>query len=311
MDKNLLYRYFEGFASSEDEIQLKRWLEESLKHEWLFREERKRYDLIILSGERTNEALVKRERLSHRIPWTLLKAASIIVLVLLGSHWYYARQMEKIFSQTQTISIPPGQHINLTLPDGTTVWLNSRTTFQYPVTFRKNQREVTLKGEAYFEVKRDAKAPFIVRTDHHKVEVLGTKFNIQAYDETEFEATLMEGKVKVASIENPEEALILAPETKACIVNGRLKAVRVDEFNHYRWKEGLICFKNESFSRIMHEFEKYYGVQIRIATDRVNKYTYTGKFRQTDGVDYALRVLQKDIQFRYEKDEEHASIFIK
>ena len=77
-----------------------------------------------------------------------------------------------------------------------------------------------------------------------------------------------------------------------------------------RWKEGLICFKNETFTFIMKDFEKYYGLTIQVKNKNVFKYVYTGKFRQTDGIDYALRVLQKDIKFTYQRDDENQIIYI-
>jgi len=79
----------------------------------------------------------------------------------------------------------------------------------------------------------------------------------------------------------------------------------------YRWRKGLICFKNESFASIMADFEKYYGLEIIIQSEKVKKQYYSGKFRQVDGVDYALRVPQKDISFKYTRDDEHDKIIIK
>ena len=81
----------------------------------------------------------------------------------------------------QTIAVPAGQCVNLTLPDGSSIWLNAQTTIQYPVSFNKHERKIKLDGEAYFEVAKDKKRPFIVNTKDCSVEVLGTKFNVDAY----------------------------------------------------------------------------------------------------------------------------------
>lgn len=212
----------------------------------------------------------------------------------------------------QTIAVPAGQRINITLPDGTNVWLNARTTIQYPVSFNSSERLVKLDGEAYFDVTRDEAKPFIVQTDKYNVEVLGTKFDIESYSETEnFETALMEGCVKISSLTDTNENLMLSPNNKAYLHEGKLRVIPVDDYNPYRWREGLICFKNETFTSIMKEFEKYYGINIHITNLQVQKYLYTGKFRQTDGVDYALRVLQKDIKFTYERDDDNHIIYIK
>ena len=106
----------------------------------------------------------------------------------------------------QTITVPAGQRINITLVDGTNVWLNARTSLSYPVKFGKNNRQVVLDGEAYFDVTKDKSKPFIVQTDNYNVEVLGTKFDVNAYSETgEFETTLMSGSVKVASASDSKQ----------------------------------------------------------------------------------------------------------
>jgi ferric-dicitrate binding protein FerR (iron transport regulator) len=168
-----------------------------------------------------------------------------------------------------------------------------------------------LDGEAYFEVAPNKKKPFLVKTDKYHVEVLGTKFNIEAYkDKNTFATTLMEGKVRINSANCTKDFLILKPDTKAVYEDGNLAVHYVDDYNPYRWREGLICFKNISFSQIMEDFEKYYGVKIHILNEQVNKYNYTGKFRQTDGIDYALRVLQKDIVFSYNRNDEKQEIII-
>ena len=201
--------------------------------------------------------------------------------------------------------------LDITLPDGTNVWLNARTTLQYPVTFSQKQRTVFLKGEAYFDVTKKKKTPFIVRTDKYDIEVLGTQFDVDAYpDQTAFETTLMKGSVKVTSQHFPEQTITLKPHHKAYVKDGQLAVTKVNDFTPYRWKEGLICFKDEPFQTIMEDFEKYYGIRIIINNKKVLKYSYNGKFRQADGIDYALRVLQRDIHFKYERANDEEIIYI-
>lgn len=220
-------------------------------------------------------------------------------------------QTEQTPIALQTITVPAGQRINITLADGTNVWLNARTTIQYPITFNEKERLVKLDGEAYFDVTKDKSKPFIVQTDNYNVEVLGTQFDVNAYSETgEFETTLMSGSVKVASVSDSTQKITLKPNNKVFLQDGKLHVTAVDDYNPYRWKEGLICFKNETFTSIMKDFEKYYGLTIQVKNKNVFKYVYTGKFRQTDGIDYALRVLQKDIKFTYQRDDENQIIYI-
>ena len=119
-------------------------------------------------------------------------------------------QTEQTPIALQTITVPAGQRINITLADGTNVWLNARTTIQYPITFNEKERLVKLDGEAYFDVTKDKSKPFIVQTNNYNVEVLGTKFDVDSYSETEiFETTLMEGSVRISSLTDANEPICM------------------------------------------------------------------------------------------------------
>ena len=241
------------------------------------------------------------------------KVAAVVALVLaLGSAYQFVKGGKNVVPM-QSIYVPAGQRVNITLSDGTNVWLNARTRMLYPAVFDGPVRQVTIDGEAYFDVKKDGKKPFVVETNKCNMEVLGTKFNVDSYSEKEdFEVALMEGSVKVVSRRKANEALVLKPDNKVSLqMDGTLKIAPVDDYDLYRWKEGLICFKNKSFLSIMKELEEYFGTQIKVENKNVLKHSFTGKFRQSDGLDYALRVLQKDIAFVYERDDEHQIIYIR
>ena len=313
MNKDILYKFFEGNASFEEEAAVKQWREESAENRLAFLKERKLFDAMLLLG---NEEIIKNGKKRFSINLSslrteLIKIAAVVAITLGGSYFYYQSSLEKELMAMQTITVPAGQRINITLVDGTNVWLNARTSLSYPVKFGKNNRQVVLDGEAYFDVTKDKSKPFIVQTDNYNVEVLGTQFDVNAYSETgEFETTLMSGSVKVASASDSTQKITLKPNNKVYLQDGKLHVTAVDDYNPYRWKEGLICFKNETFTSIMKDFEKYYGLTIQVKNKNVFKYVYTGKFRQTDGIDYALRVLQKDIKFTYQRDDENQIIYI-
>ena len=313
MNKDILYKFFEGNASFEEEAAVKQWMEESAENRLAFLKERKLFDAMLLLG---NEEIIKNGKKRFSINLSslrteLIKIAAVVAITLGGSYFYYQSSLEKELMAMQTITVPAGQRINITLGDGTNVWLNARTSLSYPVKFGKNNRQVVLDGEAYFDVTKDKSKPFIVQTNNYNVEVLGTQFDVNAYSETgEFETTLMSGSVKVASASDSTQKITLKPNNKVFLQDGKLHVTAVDDYNPYRWKEGLICFKNETFTSIMKDFEKYYGLTIQVKNKNVFKYVYTGKFRQTDGIDYALRVLQKDIKFTYQRDDENQIIYI-
>ena len=173
MNKDILYKFFEGNASFEEEAAVKQWMEESAENRLAFLKERKLFDAMLLLG---NEEIIKNGKKRFSINLSslrteLIKIAAVIALTLGGSFIYRQMQTEQTPIALQTITVPAGQRINITLVDGTNVWLNARTSLSYPVKFGKNNRQVVLDGEAYFDVTKDKSKPFIVQTDNYNVEV--------------------------------------------------------------------------------------------------------------------------------------------
>lgn len=317
MDQNILYKFFNGQATDEEKLALKTWVEKSIENEQIFLEQRKLYDsLTLLKDENDLKKLLygdvpvqKRRKFLLR---EVLKIASVAVIAFLATYFILDKPQENKFAAMQTITVPAGQRINISLPDGTNVWLNANTTIEYPVLFNNKERFVKLNGQAYFDVAHDDEIPFIVETDKGKVKVLGTKFDVLSYSQSDnFETALMDGRVEVLLDSDPTQTIVLSPDTKAYLANGKLYKVPLTDHNPYRWKEGLICFEDCPFTDIMKEFEKSYDVRIVVQNTNVSKYSFTGKFRITDGIDHALRVLQKDLRFTYNRDSENNTLYIK
>lgn len=312
MDKEVLYRFFQGIATNEERSRIRRWAEASPDNARQLMEERHLFDATLVL---TDAAYFRTKRRSGRlirfIPRAkeVFKIASVVLLTACLSFFYFEARNDKEIT-LQEIVVPAGQRINLKLADGTSVWLNSNSSIKYPATFSKKTRNVVLDGEAYFEVAHNKKHPFVVQTPQGDIEVLGTTFNVEAYSsDRSFVTSLMEGSVKV---KRGGRQLILRPSQMAALqTDGSLKVSPIPDYNVYRWKEGIICFRNESFVNIMKKFEKYYDVEIRIETPKVRGYAYSGKFYQSDGILYALRALQRDINFTFVRDDEKHIIYIK
>lgn len=307
IEQHILIRYFLGQASEEEKEAIHQWIESDEANRKSFIRERIRFDATILADEQT---ILRKKQFSMQpwMSWTLKIAASI--LLLLGAFYGYDNyRMNQLTDTFQCVRVPAGNRTNIQLPDGTNVWLNANTTLRYPLAFSKKNREVTLDGEAYFEVVKDKK-PFIVKTDKYDVEVLGTTFNVEAYsDNPEFKAMLYTGKVKLYNSLHPD-AVFLKPGQTAQLVGDVLQVSSTKDVNSYRWKDGLIYIEDQSFSSIMRQFEKFYDVKIVINNKAVKDLGYRGKLRISDGVDHALRVLQNDFPFLYKRDEEKNSIYI-
>lgn len=312
MEKELLHKFFAGTATLEEKEAIMHWMESDPGNKQFLLKERKLYNAVLLHGEDKQvqqQAGRQQYFLRRGIARFLRVAAMIVVAFGLGYFWQSEKTEGPI--AMQTISVPAGQCVNVTLPDGSNIWLNAQTTIQYPVSFNKENRQVKLDGEAYFNVAKDSKRPFIVNTKECSVEVLGTKFNIDAYSSRDkFETVLMEGSVKVSMLDDPTQAVSLKPNNKVYRSNGKLLTQKVSNYERYRWKEGLICFVDEPFKVVMEDFEKFYGLTIVVNNQKVTQYLYTGKFKQTDGVDYALSLLQKNIHFTYQRDCENHIVYI-
>jgi ferric-dicitrate binding protein FerR (iron transport regulator) len=313
MDRNILYRFFAGTCTEAEIKEVRNWVEMSPGNKKIFYRESTLFDVTQLLGTEILSSGYTKKPAPVRV-WTneLVKIAATILIVLsfVGLWQYSGKQTEE--QSVSMINVPAGKNANLVLPDGTQVWLNARTSIRYPSSFGKKKRDVFLDGEAYFEVVSDEKKPFIVHAKMYDIQVLGTKFNVEAYSfHPAFVVSLMEGSLNIRSATEPGRNLLLKPSQLACLKDGALVSLPITDYNPYRWREGLICFDNIAFPELMKLFEKYYAIDIAIENDSVKEYICTGKFRQTDGIDYALNILQKDINFKYKREENSNIIHIK
>lgn len=162
----------------------------------------------------------------------------------------------------QTLSTPYGRDYEVTLSDGTRVVLNAKSELTFPNSFQGDaQRVVSLKGEAYFQVKHDTKHPFIVRTDYFETKVLGTEFNIRAYSADEARVTLLQGHVQVGNSKTP--LLDMKPNDQATLLpDGTLTKEQVDTYPFLKWKEGYFYFDDVSLVEVMRELGRWYNVDV-------------------------------------------------
>ncbi|TCD05855.1 DUF4974 domain-containing protein [Pedobacter frigidisoli] len=162
----------------------------------------------------------------------------------------------------QTISTPRGGEYQIVLSDGTKVWLNAATVLQYPTSFREQaKRSVRLvSGEAYFEVAKDKKHPFIVNTSGQTLTVLGTHFNIKAY-QSEVKTTLLEGAVKINSA-SQSDSIRLKPGEQSLAVGNKFQKRNADIDLEMAWKNGRMKFRNATLQSMLPEVERWYNIQI-------------------------------------------------
>ncbi|MBB6500729.1 FecR family protein [Pedobacter cryoconitis] len=198
----------------------------------------------------------------------------------------------KAQSLFNTIETPKGGQYQVNLPDGTKVWLNAASSLSFPVRFSGLQRKVVLKGEAYFEVEKNKKMPFIVDSKQQKIEVLGTHFNISAYDnERATKTTLAEGSVRVSMTDNNQQEQILKPGQQS-VVDKKIKVIPVDVEEELAWKDGLFTFNNETLENIMQKVERWYDVKVDFQDPALKEKHFSGTVSRFDRVSQLLKTLE-------------------
>ncbi|MBZ4189376.1 FecR family protein [Niabella beijingensis] len=175
-------------------------------------------------------------------------------------------------AEYHTLTTPRGGQYQMQLPDGTKVWLNATSSITYPTAFLDKQRNVTITGEVYFEVAKDAAKPFVVDVNGtSSVEVLGTHFNVNAYtDEPGVATTLLEGAVKVTA---GSKIQLLAPGQQALVTGNSIRWNRaVNTGEVIAWKEGVFRFENADIASIMRQLARWYDVDVTYRGNKTDEY---------------------------------------
>jgi ferric-dicitrate binding protein FerR (iron transport regulator) len=161
-------------------------------------------------------------------------------------------------------------------------------------------------GEAYFDVAKDQKKPFVVTTQQLTMEVLGTEFNVYSYPGAGYiETDLVEGSLKVYNKESPKASVTLKPNEQLVVRDEKMYLGEIQNTDYFLWKDGIYAFENERLIDIIEKLQLYYDVKIIVKDPEIFNVRYTGKFRQRDGIDEILRIIQKIQRFNVQKDIEN------
>ena len=174
------------------------------------------------------------------------------------------------------------------LSDGTRIWMNAESLLRYPTSFIGEKREVFLEGEAFFEVAKDAKHPFIVHTNRHSVEVLGTSFNISAYPDYKVYTTLAEGRIKVSTA---KVSVVLNPDQQAAYL-------------FTSWAKGNYEFRNTSLSEIVAQLSRWYNVDIYFKNESLKDKRFAGIIFRDEELNFAIEVIERVSNVHFTREEE-------
>jgi ferric-dicitrate binding protein FerR (iron transport regulator) len=283
-----------------------------------------------------NQYVIEFEEKPNRFKW--LKWMSVALVVFIAGWYFLMKESSPAGSESapalalnSEVSTKNGSRSKIMLPDGTQVWLNAGSKLTYGKDFGNSLREVTLTGEAYFDVVKDSSRPFLIHARNVDIRVLGTAFNVKSYPgEKTTETSLIRGSVEVSIKNRPKEKIILQPNEKLIVAEEEATVkpvlpakaysqpiaaaprVVVEEL-HYdekesvivetSWMENKLIFRDESFAELANKLERWYGVRFVFKDSSTTSLRFTGTFKG-ESLQMALKALKITANFNYtiEKD---------
>jgi ferric-dicitrate binding protein FerR (iron transport regulator) len=259
-------------------------------------------ELIIPAANEENKAAPEpARRAGKKSALRLLLAAGIITGIAFAMLYFYpsgpAAPAEAATRKTgmKKSSTERAEYKYILLPDSTQVWLNAGSTLEYPEHFGKEGREVSLSGEAYFDVKHAAEHPFLIHTGHILITVLGTAFNINAYPErSSVTVSVSRGKVRVSRNDVLVATLVKGQEVNVSDRDSsRVSQKNIEVSAVAQWQQGNLSYDDEPLQDIIADLERVYGAEIRIPDTAIRQLRISTRFRRELGVGQALEILCK------------------
>ena len=236
------------------------------------------------------------------------KAAAILIIPIIGIAMYYGITVEekqivitkmiKAKTTYKEMSTPIGVRAKLVLPDSSVVWLNSESKLIYPDSFDGGKREVSLFGEAYFDIKENKNKRFIVNSRDVKVRVYGTCFNINAYSEQAITTTLVSGSVKMSYKSSKEVDLTPGYNGIYKYKSNTLLTKKVNTDYYTAWKDGVIIFRDTPMNEVITILEKWFGVTIKVKNQDIEQYRFTARLKNKT-LEQILTLLTKSSPMGY------------
>ncbi|WP_085537659.1 FecR family protein [Massilibacteroides vaginae] len=249
--------------------------------------------------EKLYKQIIYRKKLSSTF-WTRMATAVAIVAFCIVSSLHFI-QSNKPYTPDIFQAIASGNSkVQLTLPDKSSVKLNSESSLSYY--FEKGKRITKLNGEGYFQVTRDEKHPFIVQVGDLNIEVLGTSFNIYSYSDSDvIETSLIEGSIRLFDSKNPTETYMLRPSQKAIYSRNdrKIRFQDTDNIKETAWLQNHLVFESERLSTVFHRIERWYGVKITLMCPEIANDLISGSFKD-EQLPYVMEALKIQYGFNYE-----------
>lgn len=203
-------------------------------------------------------------------------------------------------TQYHTLNVPRGGEYNLTLSDGTQIWLNSESELRFPTQFNTHNRTVYCKGEVYFNVTRNPASPFIVKLDKGEVMVLGTEFCTSDYKSSVVEVTLVTGKVQFKTENGDSASLTPSQHLVYNTTNDSISVTTVDTRVYTAWKDNLFCFEDETLENIMHTLSRWYDVDICFESENLKERHFSGTIEKYSNIKSFLEIFETGTGIKFD-----------
>ncbi|GAB3418689.1 FecR family protein [Niabella aquatica] len=272
----------------------------------------------------------KHPRKSFRLLWYRLAAACIVLVVIIGILFFRHQNSMRLPGEDNIVATQRGSKSYTVLPDGTQVWLNADTKISYGKSFGTGTRDVTLTGEAYFDVVKDASKPFVVHTEAMDIIVLGTAFNVSAYkSEMHTEATLIRGAVEVSLKKYHDKRVMLKPFEKLSVKNtpdvvtkkeqkqqqetamftlSKINKIALDSGSaETQWVQNRLVFTNSTLEDIAIRLARWYDVDITITSQALKQTKYSAEFDNAT-LEEVMQSLKLAGRFSYNIDNKKITI---
>lgn len=313
MDKELLYKFFEGITSFEEEERIKHWLETSQENKISFFKERKLYDAMLLVGDENEQKILAKSKKSSSQKrkiylFTTISVASVILLFICNT--IFVREASDSVIRYLQVSTTIGETRDILLPDGTKIILNACSSLRYPELFANGERRIELEGEAYVHVTHNEEKPFIVSTSRMNVMVLGTCFDIKSYPEDEVVFVNVEnGLVQV----DLPEAMVRLKKTECFSYNtssGKMDKDKNLTGKVAEWREGILSFKSTPLKDVARVLERRYHCKILFAEGQEFDNQISGEYGNAslEGILRAIEYISC-VKYIYKKETDEVLFF--
>lgn len=287
IDPEEFKRYINNESSAAEKAQIEKWLNQ--EEEDLSEAQGERHQLASV-WNRLSEVAVQNQEApaiamsAKRNRLILFSKIAACTTLFLGVAWLLKGTIfsshEQNLTQIRIVETPPGQQMNVNLPDGTKIVLNAGSRLEFPEHFVDSIRLVHLTGEAFFDVAHDAAKPFIIHTDSSYTQVLGTSFNLSAYrDDADAVLTVKRGKVLFGRFDNKQQLILTVGMQGKLTYNKDVTEAHVTLGEEDAWTDNTLAFSNEALADVAKKIERWYGVSIDIQSNSLKSLTVTGRYK--------------------------------